>query len=841
MRFVFEMARRELRASWRRLLFFFICIAIGVGAIVALKSMTQNINLAVASEARSLLTADVQVDSNRPWSKEALEVIERVSGSAIVTQRIETIESATMLRPSDSSREGAMMIELKGIDRGFPLYGDFRLKGGERFDYSLVEGHGAVVAATLLDRLQLNVGDGVKIGNTTFEIRGVINQEPGGGGGFRLGPRVFIERTALEGAGLTGFGSRARRKVLFATPEGSMQELVRQLRAELKNQLVNVRSYKDSQENLNESLSRAEDYLSLTGLVILVLGGIGISNVTRVFIEQKKKTIAVLKCLGGTGGKVTTAYLAQVLALGLAGSVLGVILARAVLFFVARYFAESLPQNLSYGLQARAVSQGLGVGILITILFSALPLLRIRRIKPNVLLRDDTEQPKRSFDLLRLVTGVIVLAGLVALVSWQAGSLKVGLFFLGGLALTALTLYLAAGLLIWLVRRARNIGSFALRQAINSLYRPGNQTRVIVMVVGLGVFLIISIQSVESNLLREFDLGRQGALPNLFLIDIQKDQREGVERIIKEETGEQATLIPTVRTRIVAINGKEVDFEQGEMRRNRGRLGREYVVTYRPNLEVNEMIAAGEFWGPDPSADPEVSVEESMRGMAGLDLGGTITFDVQGRKITARVTSIRKVDWRNSRTGFMVLFRPGALEDAPQMLIGAINGPADDLERSRFQRVLLDEYPNISVIDVTDIVASIKRIVNNITLAVSFLGGFVFLSGALILIGSIAMTKFQRVYEAAVLKTLGAKRKTLLLILLAEYGLLGLVAGIIGSAAAVGLSYATSRYVFDIAWSFTPEINLAGIAMTVAMVIAVGAASTIDVLSRKPLAILRSQ
>jgi putative ABC transport system permease protein len=189
----------------------------------------------------------------------------------------------------------------------------------------------------------------------------------------------------------------------------------------------------------------------------------------------------------------------------------------------------------------------------------------------------------------------------------------------------------------------------------------------------------------------------------------------------------------------------------------------------------------------------------------------------------------------------MVLFRPGALEDAPQMLIGAINGPADDLERSRFQRVLLDEYPNISVIDVTDIVASIKRIVNNITLAVSFLGGFVFLSGALILIGSIAMTKFQRVYEAAVLKTLGAKRKTLLLILLAEYGLLGLVAGIIGSAAAVGLSYATSRYVFDIAWSFTPEINLAGIAMTVAMVIAVGAASTIDVLSRKPLAILRSQ
>jgi putative ABC transport system permease protein len=841
MRFVFQMARRELRASWRRLLFFFICIAIGVGAIVALKSMTQNINLAVASEARSLLTADVQVDSNRPWTNETLEVIDRVSRSPLVTARVETIESATMLRPADPSNEGAMMIELKGIDPGFPLYGDFMLQSGERFDYSFVEDHGAIVGTGLLDRLQLSVGDQVKIGNSTFEIRGVFSQEPGGAGGFRLGPRVFIERSSLEGAGLTGFGSRARRRVLFATPEGSMQALVNQLRADLKNHLVSVRSYKDSQENLNESLSRAEDYLSLTGLVILVLGGLGISNVTRVFIEQKKKTIAVLKCVGGTGGKVSTAYLAQVLALGLAGSILGVVFARMVLFFIATYFADSLPQNLSYGLQPRAIVQGLGVGILITILFSALPLLRIRRIKPNVLLRDDTEQPKRSFDPLRLITGLLVIAGLVALVSWQAGSLKVGLFFLGGLAVTALALYLAAGLLIWMVRRVRNVGSFAMRQAINSLYRPGNQTRVIVMVVGLGVFLIISIQSVQSNLLREFDFGRQGNLPNLILIEIQKDQREGVEQIIKEETGQQATLIPTVRMRIVAIDGKEIDFEQGEMRRNRGRLGREYVVTYRPNLEVNEKIVAGEFWGPEPSPDPEISIEESMRGMAGLDLGSTITFDIQGRKLTARVTSFREVDWRNSRTGFMILFRPGSLENAPQMLIGAINGPTDELERARFQRTVLDKYPNISIIDVTDIVASIKRIVGNITLAVSFLGGFVFLSGALILIGSIAMTKFQRIYEAAVLKTLGAKRKTLLIILLAEYGLLGLVAGIIGSAAAIGLSYATSRYVFDIDWSPTPEINLAGIAITVAMVVVVGAASTIDVLTRKPLAILRAQ
>lgn len=841
MRFILQMARRELRSSWRRMAFFFICIAIGVCAIVALRSITRNVSRAVASEARALLTADVMIDSNRAWSPETLAVIDRVSKSSQVTSKIETIESSTMARPASESKSGAMMIELKGIEPGFPFYGDFLLQNGEKFNYSLLENQGAVVALPLLDRLGLQVGDDVMIGTKKFQIRGVFTQEPGGSSGFRLGPRVFIERTTLEGAGLTGFGSRARRRVLMTTPENQAENLTKQLRDELKIQFVNVRSYKDSEENLNEQISRAEDYLSLTGLVILVLGGLGISNVTRVFVEQKKRSIAVLKCLGGSGNKITIVYLVQVLALGLAGSLLGVGMAKLVLQLVAYYFAETLPQNLDYSLDTRAVAQGLGIGLVICLLFSALPLLRIRNIKPNVLLRDDEEPRRRSADIFRYATSAIVILGLIMLVSWQAGSLKVGLLFLAGLAVTAGLLQLAAMLLIWLVRRAKRFPSFALRQAINSLHRPGNQTRVIVTVVGLGVFLIIATRSVQSTLMSEFDIGRRGKLPNLFLIDIQKDQQQGLQNLIRRETGEDVNLIPTIRTRIVAINGQPVELDQVEARRDRGRLGREYVVTYRPNLEDNESIIAGQFWDASPSKEPEVSIEESMRGLSGLDLGSSITFDIQGRKLTAQVTSIRHVDWRNSRTGFMVLFRPGSLEEAPQMMIGTVNGPENDVDRSRFQRTLLDDYPNISVIDVTDIIRNVKRIVDNVTLAVSFVGGFVFLSGALILIGSIAMTKFQRVYEAAMLKTLGAKRKVLLAILLVEYSLLGFVAGIIGSAAGLGLSYAASRYIFEIPWIFTPTLSLIGIGATVMMVVIVGAISTVDVLARKPLMILRSQ
>src|SRR5205085_1522998 len=558
--------------------------------------------------------------------------------------------------------------------------------------------------------------------------------------------------------------------------------------------------------------------------------GIGVSSVTRVFVEQKKKTIAVLKCVGATGRRLTAAYLMQVVALGAAGSVLGIVLAKAALIFVHARFAESLPPNLSYELHAGAVAQGLGLGVLISLLFSALPLLRIRQIRPSMLLREvERDAERRWLDVWRWAVALGVLAGLVFLTSWQAGSVRVGVFFIAGLGATALVLYAAAWLLIFFVRRARNLGTFAVRQAVNSMHRPGNQTRVIVLAVGLGAFLVMSVQSLQSNLLDEFDVARRGNLPNMYLIDVQKDQVEGVRELVEKTTGAHADLIPTVRARIVRINGQEIDLDAAGMRRERGRLGREYVVTYRPNLEYNETIVAGKFWDATPSADAEVSIEEDMRGTAGLDLGGTITFDIQGRKITARVTSVRRVDWRNSRTGFLILFRPGALENAPQTFVGAVDGPTGEPERSRFQRAIVDRFPNVSVIDVADIVRSVSRILSNITLAVTFIGGFVFLSGVLILVGSVAMTKFQRVYEAAVLKTLGARRRVLLTIMLAEYGLLGLVAGVVGALAADALSYAVARYVFEIDWALAPAVNLLGVGATALLVAAVGALSSLDV------------
>jgi putative ABC transport system permease protein len=843
MNFVFNLARREVRSSWRRLLFFFICIGVGVGSIVALRSVISNLNAAVAGEARFLLNGDVEISSTAAFSEAELRAIEQVlsSNPGVVEARDEQIQTTTMSRPADEAKPGSEMLELKGIEPNFPLAGDFRIYDGQQFDYRLVANKGAVVAPLLLEKLNLKVGDKIRIGSEDFEIRATFAEEPGGTTGFRLGPRAFVERKAFDEAGLTQFGSRNRRRILFRLANQNPDDFVAQLRAALKEatSLATVRSYKEAQENTRAAFDRVENYSSLTGLVVLVLGGIGVWNVVRVFVEQKRESIAVLKCLGASGARIVFAYLLQILSLGLLGSLFGTALAQIALWLIRQYYVESLPTQMSYKLQPSAILQGILLGLAVSALFSLLPLLKIRRIKPRLLLRDQMNEEIKRFDLQTWLIGVFSLGGLLMLAIWQAGSWKVGLYFLGGLAATSLVLYAAAFLLTKLLGGLRYTPSFALRQAVNSLSRPGNQTRVVLLAVGLGAFVVLSVQSLQSNLVREFDVIR-GNFPTLFLLDIQPRQADALKNVIAEATGEFVELIPTVRSRISAINGNSVTEGGREVQQQRGQIGREYVLTYRTTLVGEEEITAGEFWQPTPSYAPEVSMEEGLARQLKIEVGSTVTFDILGQKLDAKITSLRKLDVKNPRSTFLIVFRPGALDKAPQTLIGPITAEIEPNTRAMLQRRIVDQFPNVSVIDTADAVAAIKRLINNITLGISFVGGFVFFCGALILIGSIALTKFQRIYENAILKTLGAKRKTLLAILLAEYAVLGAAAGIIGALTAIGLSYAVAKYVFEIGWQFEPNLTLTGILLTALLVIIVGAVSSFDVLLKKPLTTLRS-
>ena len=843
MNFIFNLTFREIRSAWRRLLFFFLCIAIGVGSVVALRSLIINLSQVVGGDARGLLTADLVVNSTNDFSPTDIEKVESViKSSNIVEARNEAIETSAMARPIDAANQSFGFIELKGIEPPFPLVGKFALSDGAPFDFKLLEKNGAVVAPILLEKLNLKVGDSIRVGESDFQIRATFDEEPGGGtNGFRLGSRVFVEKKAFDEAGITRNSGRVRRRILYRTSDNPT-ELVKALREAVKGSTLTVQSYRETQENLNEQFERTENYLSLTGLLILVLGGVGVWNVARVFVEQKRKTIAVLKCLGAGGTQVITVYLLQILTLGLIGSLFGVLLAQVFLWFASWRFADALPAAMSYAVSVSIAWQGVLLGVLISLLFSALPLLQVRTIKPNLLLRDEAGEKMRRLDPLKLVFGAASLIGLLGVAAWQAGSVKVGAIFLVGLGATSVVLYLAAIVLTKLLRRVKNFGSFSIRQAVNSLYRPGNQTRVILLAVGLGAFVVLGVQSLQSNLVREFDFTRNQKLPSLFFIDIQKSQIDKLKSIVETATSEAVQVVPTIRARISLVNGEAFDFANREVRQQQGQIGREFAVTYRPNLDENESIIAGDWWQGEIIADEaQVSVEEDMAQRLNVAVGDWITFDISGRKINARVENIRKLDLRNTRTAFVFVFRPGFLEKAPQTFVATVLKKLPENDRARLQRNLIDEFPNVQIFDVAEVVAAVQKLINNFVLAISFVGGFVIVSGMLILIGSIALTKSQRIYENAVLKTLGAKRPTLAAILFAEYGLLGLLAGIIGAGFATLLSFAASKYVFDIGWEFDYKLTILGVLVTALLVMLVGAIASFDVLFKKPLAILRSQ
>jgi len=841
MSFILNLTRREIRSSWRRLLFFFLCIALGVGSVVALRSLIQNLTRAVGTDARALMTADVDVSSTNDFTPTEISKIETaVAESGIVDGRNETITTSSMARPSDPANANVKLVELKGIEPPFPLVGSFELDDGTPFDFSLLANNGAVVAKILLEDLDIKVGDKIRIGEGEFQIRGIFDQEPGGTSGFRLGSRVFIEKKAFDDAGITRNASRVRRRILYRTTDNPT-ELVRQLRESLKGTTVTVQSYRETQENLGEQFARTENYLSLTGLLILVLGGVGVWNVARAFVEQKRKSVAVLKCLGASGGRIITVYLLQILTLGFVGSLFGVGLAQLALLFVRWRFVDALPEKMTYAVNPSTVIQGVTLGVLISLLFSALPLLQVRNIKPKLLLRDENNSSIRRLDFTKWLFGALSLLGLLGLAVWQAGSLKVGAFFLGGLGATSAVLYVTALVLTRLLRRLRGVGPFALSQAVNSLYRPGNQTRIILLAVGLGAFVVLAVQSLQTNLVREFDFTRNQRLPSLFFVDIQKSQVENLAQLIESHIGEKAETIPTIRARISHVNGEPFDFAQRETRQQQGQIGREFAVTYRAEMDDNESLLSGAWWGPEPSDVPEVSVESDMATTLKVSPGDSMTFDISGRKLTARVANIRKLDLRNTRTAFVFVFRPGALEKAPQTFAATVLNRASATDRQRLQRDVLEAHPNVQIFDVADIVAAVQKLVSNFVLAISFVGSFVILSGILILIGSIALTKSQRIYENAILKTLGAKRPTLTAILFAEYGLLGLLSGLIGAGFATVLSFAVSRYILEINWEFDPVLTFGGVLVTAVIVMLVGAAASFDVLFRKPLSTLRSQ
>ena len=847
MRFVLLTALRETRSAWKRLVFFFVCIAIGVGAIVALRSVIQSVRRVLSSEARTLIAADILLTSDRPWQSGTTDMIASRVAAVPGAVRIDAIEMATMARPADekAGEPGvAKVVELRAVQPGFPFYGELTLQDGRPYSHGLLKGKGALVRPELLAQLGLAVGDRLAIGEATFTIRGVIASEPGRSlSAFSLGPRVLVDYQDLPDTGLVAFGSRVVRQMLLRIPEGSIDALTSDLQTALRAQFVRVRSYRDRQEQIGEDFERAENYLSLVGLVIVVLGGIAVSSVTRVFIRQKIKSIAVMKCVGGTSRQILAVYLLQTLALGIVGSLAGVVMAAVAIAAIPSDMAQIGTLTVTYGLSRSAVAQGIAIGTLISLLFAMVPLLEVRQVKPSLLLRQDTSGRRR--DWFQIAATAIVAAALVAIASWQAASLRVGLSVCVGFMGLTLVLHVVGLLLTWMTKPLTRSAWFPMRQAVLHLARPGNQTRVILLTVGLGAFFIMGVRGLQVSLLNQFAMQTSDDAPDLFLVDIQRDQTDALRTFLAERLpGTQPKLLPVLRAR---VTGRGVSLEEMEDLKGRGMLSREYTITYRGGLEPNETLIAGHFPNPGngalPDAVPEVSIEESIRQRFNIGVGDVMRFDVLGRAINAKVTGVRHVEWRDGRSGgFMFVFGAGTFEDAPHWFIAPVKVDTQDaIQRARLTHDLVVRFPNVSVIDLREVLQAIRKVFGVVTVAIDVVGTLVILTGALILVGAVAVTKFQRVYEAAIFKTLGASSRMIAAMLMVEYGLLGTLAGAVGSFGALALGWGISHYALDIPWRPAIHENVISTAVTSLLIMTIGVISSGDVLRRKPLATLRAE
>lgn len=895
--FTVKMAWRETRRAWRHFLYFLVCIAVGVGALVGITLFGAHVEGAVTKEARGLLGGDVELRLSRPISPGGQAKLAALGERGfIVTHVSELVGMAARAEPSAGQGRPTQIIELKAVESAYPLYGTVKAEPPLPLERLLAPVpcpvsagvrraeicHGVLVQESLLIRMQLAVGATLHIGHGTFVITGVLRTEPDRmANAFSLGPRVLMSQAGLRAADLVRHGSRIRERYLVRLPtKRPVEPLVYELREQFAGEGARVSGYRDAQPQLKQSLEQLTRYLGLIGLTALFVGGLGVATSVHAFIREKMSTIAMLKTLGSDSPAIIRTYLAQALLLGGAGSVMGLVVGLALQqvlpWVVARWLDSDLlaqvsfTGNLTAGASALPLVKGLALGLLSTVLFALWPLLTIREISPAVIVRREVapepgmaahgSHPVRwrmlLADPIRAAAALVIAGGLVLLSIWQAGSWKVGLLFVGAFLAAVLLLATAGWSFILLLKRAPRPQSLALRQAVGNLIRPGSQAVNITVAIGIGVMVVATVSLVEGALLTQVGENRPTDAPTFFFIDIQPDQTAEFARLLAERARAPHTeLTPLVRARVSAVKGVAVQAEatteeadqrerdkalDKEERRKKWYVTREYVLTFLERLPKDNEVIKGAWWSAgQTSPRPLVSIEEEAARALQVDLGDVIEFDIQGVSLAAEVSSIRKVEWGNFSTNFYMILSPGSLDEAPITYVATVR--ADQAEEVTLQQAVVAAFPNVTAINIGDILGSFAAVLDRLALAIRAVAGFCVLSGALVMAAALAATRYRRLYESVILKAIGATRATVARSFAAEYALLGCVGGLVGTGLASALSWTLLTWMFDLPWSLQPRLLGAAVGATVVLTVVVGFFSTFRILGQPPLAVLRHE
>ena len=848
--FALNLAWREARGSRRRGLLIVAAIAIGVAALVAINSFTANMRDSVQKEARALMGADLSVSAAGPWSEKAEALVAELQAAtrpAAELARTVRLGAMAYLPGGTTTR----LTQLLAVDPGYPYYGMIETAPAGEWGRLDATG-GAVVEASLLAMLGASVGDEIALGEARFVVRATVLNVPGDVSlRSALGPRVYIPRSRASETGLLTRGSRARYEAYLCFPSGTdPQKLADRFRPALSAERLAVRTVSEDQRQLTETLTRFGNFLGLIALVALLLGGLGVASAVHVFIKRRMATIAVLRCLGATSGTLLRAYLAQAVFVGLLGSLAGAVLGAVTQMALPRLLRGVLPVDAGWSLSWPAVAAGVGVGVWVALVFSLVPLVAVRRVSPLAVLRRDFEEERPRRDRARLAAVLALAASLVAMAVIQAGRPAFGVAFAGGAALALLALWLCALALVHGLRRffPRRL-PYVYRQGLANLYRPANQTLMVVLALGFGAFLLGTLVLVQHNLLRELRVDRGATRPNLVFFDVQPDQQDDVRARVTATGPLTAPVVPIVPMRIHSLEGLPVAellaIEDEEKRPERWALRREYRSSFRDEQAASERVVAGAWWRPGESkgradAPVPIAVDSGLARELRLELGDEVVWDVQGVTIATRVACLREVEWARFEPNFFVVFPEGPLDDAPRSYV-LLARVEDAAARGRLQRDVIEAHPNVSTLDLAQIQRAIEGVLDKVVLAIRFMALFSLAAGALVLAGAVAASRYQRVREGALLRTLGARRPQLVRILLAEYAVLGALSAGAALLLATAAGWALVRFVFEGSFALPAAELAALVASVVVLTIGVGLFGSTEVWRRPPLEVLRAE
>lgn len=842
-RFVVEMIRREARASRRHMLLYGSCMALGIASLVGLHGLRAATEAAVDLQSKQLLGADIRFESRSPIEGEGVErLLELETGGQVKSTRITRFGSMAMARTSGRSR----LVDIQAVSSNFPLYGAVISEPAERFA-SLHEEDAvprALVDPSLLIQLDTAVGETLAIGKVEFEIAGTIQKAPGSiGMQTQIAPRVLIPSSRLAGTELIRPGSLVEYQLFLSGQHDTLTQWLAQNRAPLEDARLEVTTVKGYQNELNRSFAVLTRYLALVGLAALALGGVGVAAGIRVFVREKLESVALLRSLGASSYDIFAVFGVLALGLGALAGLAGSLVGTAMQWGLPVFMRGLLPVKVEAGVEPTAIITGVVLGLWVTLLFAAGPLIDLVRVPPLRALRADFSAEPIPLGGRTALLVALVMSG-IGVSIWQAPRVQVGLGFAAGLAVALAALGLAAQLTMRSLRgRAFKRSPYWLRQGIANLFRPRNHTLASVLTVGFGLFLVLTLHGVQVNVMQQIAVDTDPDRPNLVLFDVQPDQLEAVEALLLERNAWVTDRAPLISARIGSVAGKPISIwldGQPDNRELRWALQREYRLTYSATLRDTETVVEGEWWGDVAATESPipVSIDTSIHQSLGIGVGDAIEWDIQGVPIQSVVANVREVNWDKLATNFFVVFPPGMIEAAPRtsVLLARIAEPA---ARAELQRDLVRMFSNVSVLDATAILAAVDTMMQRMSVAIRLLAMFTLATGLMILVAATVSAREERAGEVLLLRTLGASSKTLRQILATEVFLLGALAAAVGSLIAVASSWALVRFVFELPFS-PPWRDFALLALaTIAISAVLGGLGAGRLRSMSPLASLR--